>query len=60
MSDAETSLSQGLASIANQTALDRTNAALSAALQSALQSTTGASTGSSTVLPCPLAATRIA
>ena len=47
MSDAETSLSQGLASIANQTALDRTNTALSAALQSALGST-GTSTGSST------------
>ena len=48
MSDAETSLSQGLASIANQTALDRTNTALSAALQSALQSATGTSTSSST------------
>jgi hypothetical protein len=48
MSDAMTSLSQGLASIANQTALDRTNAALSAALQSALQGSTGTSTGSST------------
>lgn len=48
MSDAETSLSQGLASIANQTALDRTNAALSAAVQSALQSATGSTTGTST------------
>lgn len=47
MSDAETSLSQGLASIANQTALDRTNAALSSALQSALQGTTGTASGSS-------------
>lgn len=37
MSDAVTSLSQGLASIANQAALNRTNTALSAALQSALQ-----------------------
>jgi hypothetical protein len=50
MSDAITNLSQGLASIANQTALDRTNTALSAALQSALQGSTtsaGNSSGSS-------------
>lgn len=47
MSDAMTSLSQGLASIANKTALDRTNSALSAALQSALQGSTGTSTSSS-------------
>jgi hypothetical protein len=50
MSDAITSLSQGLARIANQTALDRTNAALSAAVQSALQGSTtsaGSSSGSS-------------
>ena len=47
MSDAITSESQGLASIANQTALDRTNASLSAALQSALQGVTGTATGSS-------------
>ena len=37
MSDAMTNLARGMASIANQTALDRNNAALSAALQSALQ-----------------------
>ena len=37
MTDAVTNLSQGLSSIANQTALNRTNTALSAALQSALQ-----------------------
>jgi hypothetical protein len=48
MSDAITSQSQGLAAIANQTALDRTNTALSAALQSALQGSTGKSAGSST------------
>ena len=48
MSDAITSQSQGLAAIANQTALDRTNTALSAALQSALQGSTGTSAGSST------------
>jgi hypothetical protein len=47
MSDAITSESQGLASIANQTALNRTNTALSAALQSALQGTTGTSAGNS-------------
>ena len=47
MSDAITSESQGLASIANQTALDRTNTALSAALQSALQGSAGTSTASS-------------
>ena len=37
MSDAMTNLARGMASIANQTALNRNNAALSAALQSALQ-----------------------
>jgi len=36
MSDAMTNLARGMASIANQTALNRTNTALSAALQSAL------------------------
>jgi len=39
MSDAITNQARGMASIANQTALDRTNTALSAALQSALGST---------------------
>jgi hypothetical protein len=37
MSDAMTNLARGMAGIANQTALNRTNAALSAAVQSALQ-----------------------
>jgi hypothetical protein len=37
MSDAITNQARGMAAIANQTALDRTNTALSAALQSALQ-----------------------
>ena len=51
MSDAITNQARGMASIANQTALDRTNTALSAALQSALGSTntpTGSSGSSST------------
>ena len=40
MSDAITNQARGMASIANQTALDRTNSALSAALQSTLQGST--------------------
>lgn len=47
MSDAITNQARGMASIANQTALNRTNAALSAALQSALQGPNGTSAGSS-------------
>jgi hypothetical protein len=47
MSDAITNQVRGMAAIANQTALDRTNTALSAALQSALQGSTGTSAGSS-------------
>ena len=47
MSDAMTNLARGMASIANQTALNRTNAALSAAVQSALQGVKGTSAGSS-------------
>jgi hypothetical protein len=46
MSDAITNQARGMAAIANQAALDRTNSALSAALQSALQGSTGTSTGS--------------
>lgn len=45
---AMTNLSSGLSSIANQTALTRTNTALTAALQSALQSASGGSAASST------------
>lgn len=41
MSDAMTNQARGMASIANQTALNRNNAALSAALQSALQGPNG-------------------
>ena len=51
MSDAMTNLARGMASIANQTALNRTNAALSAAVQSALQGSTGTSAGSSSSSP---------
>jgi hypothetical protein len=47
MFSASSTLTTGLASIANQTALDRTNTALSAAVQSALQSETGGSSSSS-------------
>lgn len=47
MSDAITNQARGMASIANQTALDRTNTALSAALQSALSGSTTTSGGSS-------------
>lgn len=50
MSDAITNQARGMAAIANQTALNRTNTALSAALQSALQGangTPGSSSGSS-------------
>jgi hypothetical protein len=43
MSDAMTNLARGKASIANQTALNRTNAALSAALQNSLQNPNGTS-----------------
>jgi len=51
MSDAMTNLARGMASIANQTALNRTNAALSAAVQNALQGSTGTSAGSSSSSP---------
>jgi trimeric autotransporter adhesin len=44
---AETSLGKGLASIANQTALNRVNTQLSAAIQSLLQSQSDSSTSSS-------------
>jgi hypothetical protein len=47
MSDAITNQARGMASIANQTALNRTNSALSAALQGALQGSTGTASGSS-------------
>ena len=47
MGSAMTSEAAGLASIANQQALDRTNTQLTAAIQSALQSATGNSTSSS-------------
>jgi hypothetical protein len=47
MANAITAQSQGLASIANQTALNRVNTQLSAAVQSALQGTTSNSTASS-------------
>jgi hypothetical protein len=47
MANAVTTLSSGLASIANQTALDRVNSALTAAVQSALQSTSGSTASSS-------------
>ncbi len=44
ISSAETSLGKGLASIANQSALDRVNSQLSAAIQSILSGDTGSST----------------
>jgi len=47
MGNAMTTESQGLASIANQTALSRVNTQLTAAVQSALQGSTGSSTASS-------------
>lgn len=47
MSSALTTESQGLASIANQQALTRTNSALTAAVQAALQQSSTSSTGSS-------------
>src|ERR1700733_10459329 len=47
MFGASTTLATGLASIANQTALDRVNTALTAAVQGALTSTTASSTASS-------------
>jgi hypothetical protein len=46
MGSAVTTESQGLSSLANQTALNRVNTALTAALQSALQSSQGASSSS--------------
>jgi trimeric autotransporter adhesin len=51
MFGASTTLASGLASIANQTALDRVNTALTAAVQSALNSTTGSSTAPSSTSP---------
>ena len=47
MGTAMTNLATGLASIANQAALNRVNTELSAAVQSALQSSSGSSTSSS-------------
>ena len=47
MFGASTTLATGLASIANQTALDRVNTALTAAVQSALNPTSTSSTASS-------------
>jgi hypothetical protein len=47
MFGASTTLATGLASIANQTALDRVNTALTAAVQGALNSTSASSTASS-------------
>src|ERR1700689_4393903 len=47
MFGASTTLASGLASIANQTALDRVNTALTAAVQSALNPTSASSTASS-------------
>jgi hypothetical protein len=47
MGTIETNEVKGLASIANQTALNRVNSALTAAIQSELQSTTGSSSSSS-------------
>src|ERR1700729_1937153 len=47
MFGASTTLATGLASIANQTALDRVNTALTAAVQGALNPTTASSTASS-------------
>jgi hypothetical protein len=51
MFGASTTLATGLASIANQTALDRVNTALTAAVQGALTSTTASSTASSSTSP---------
>src|SRR3984957_15864957 len=51
MFGASTTLATGLASIANQTALDRVNTALTSAVQGALTSTTASSTASSSTSP---------
>src|SRR6202042_1139176 len=51
MFGASTTLATGLASIANQTALDRVNTALTAAVQGALNPTTASSTASSSTSP---------
>jgi hypothetical protein len=51
MFGASTTLATGLASIANQTALDRVNTALTAAVQGALNSTSASSTASSSTSP---------
>jgi hypothetical protein len=48
MSSAETNQGKGLASIANKTALDRTNSQLTAAIENLLNGTTGSSSSSST------------
>jgi hypothetical protein len=48
ISSAETSLGKGLASIANETALNRANTQLSAAIESILSGNTGSSSSSST------------
>ena len=47
MSSAETSQAKGLASIANQSALNRTNSQLTAAIENLLNGTTGSSSSSS-------------
>src|SRR5277367_3859496 len=46
MGQAETNLAKGLASIANQTALNRVNSEISTLVQQALQSSSGSSTSS--------------
>jgi hypothetical protein len=51
MFGASTTLATGLASIANQTALDRVNTALTAAVQGALNQTSTSSTASSSTSP---------
>src|SRR5580692_9028415 len=51
MFGASSTLTTGLASIANQTALDRVNTALTAAVQGALNSTSASSTPSSSTSP---------
>ena len=51
MFGASSTLTTGLASIANQTALDRVNTALTAAVQGALNSTSASSTASSSTSP---------
>jgi hypothetical protein len=51
MFGASSTLASGLASIANQTALDRVNTALTAAVQGALTSTSASSTASSSTSP---------